>query len=126
MGHFLFLLYSWDGIEDVRRDGSVQPGDDTLIDLRPGVVHLHDLGVEGSIHVIEEAELAERDHEVGLPGGEGVVVEIKDDRNMVADGDGLDGGEGHRGRRKGVAAAAARHGGGRGGHRWGRKRLEVL
>jgi hypothetical protein len=33
-------------------DGGVEPGDDALIDLRPGVVDLHDLGVEGTINVV--------------------------------------------------------------------------
>jgi hypothetical protein len=55
-----------DGVEDVGGDGGVEPRDDALIDLRPGVVDLHDLGVEGAVNMVEKAELAEGGHEVGL------------------------------------------------------------
>ena len=100
-------------VEEVLRDGGVEPADKNGVDGRPLLIVLHEAGVHGAIDVIPEIVLTEHEGEVRLLGivRGGEVVE--DDGNPgedveVADDDGI-------GTFERVGAAAAGGTGGTGG-----------
>ena len=55
-------------VEEVLRDGGVEPTDESGVDGRPLLIILHETGVHGAIDVIPMIVLTEHEGEVRLPG----------------------------------------------------------
>jgi hypothetical protein len=56
-----------------------------VVDLRPLDIEKTRLRVDGSVDVVHESKLAERELEQGAPGGLVGIMEVKDLRHMVFD-----------------------------------------
>ena len=91
-------------VEETWRDGEKKPLDDAGVHSKPLVVVLHVADVDAAINMLDEAEGAEEEREVGAPCAVGRRVEVKDDRNVVFDVELVEaiGGEGGTGERTGV------------------------
>ena len=101
-------------VEETWRDGEKKPLDDASIHSKPLVVVLHVADVDAAINMLDEAEGAEEEREVGAPCVVGRKVEVEDDGNVVFDVELVEAirGEGGTGERTGVRGFGfARHGG---------------
>jgi hypothetical protein len=60
-------------LHESQGDGGVEPGHNTLINLKPLCIVSRGLGINGAVNVIENAKLAKGGAKDGSPGREGCV-----------------------------------------------------